>query len=95
VCRLFFLGVYGGNTKMTKDEDRADRLFSDMQSICGEREIIKRIIAYADEIRAEAAERVKKLRTACITDCPSYYESGFRDGCNNAIAAITGKEPTE
>ena len=80
---------------MTKNEERARKLWAEICDMLDSDAIERSILAYADEIRAEAADRVQKLRTACITDCPTYYESGFRDGCNNAIAVITGKEPTK
>ena len=81
---------------MTKDEDRADRLFSDMQSICGEREIIKRIIAYADEIRAEAAERCEAEFMVMVAnpdiDNIDAIQKLRRKQVAQLRAAITGKE---
>lgn len=56
---------------------------------------IKLILVYADEIRAEAAEKVEKLRDIVVTRFPAAYESGMIDAYNNAIDAITGKEPTK
>ena len=88
---------------MTKDEERArdfirelfESCYMDNPSSIDESIISKMLLELIGEIRVEAVERVQKLRTACITNCSTYYESGFRDGCSNAIAVITGKEPTK
>jgi hypothetical protein len=68
---------------MTKDEERARELLQSTRFIRGEI-AIGIVLAYADEIRAEAAERVREVfdGTADIT-------------WENLRSAITGKEPTK
>lgn len=84
---------------MTKDAERALKLACEVEQISDEDEQIALVLAYADEIRAEAADNCESEFISMVgglaIDDNLAAKAFRRKQISRLRAAITGKEPTE
>ena len=75
---------------MTKDEERARKLLEQAYDTGTSYDYdLKAVVAYADEIRAEAADRAVDF----VSDSPRGMNGAYHINTSRLRAAITGKEP--